>query len=85
MLLAYQWEGFTQASELQGLDLTTYHQPLPSVENQLCSGRVVVLQHGLYLSMVHAGSGVSQVVQAKVSLNLCSAKGYLLFMSYKAI
>ena len=36
MLLADQWEGFTQASQLQGLAMSTYHQPLPFMEDQLC-------------------------------------------------
>ena len=43
LLLADQWEEFTQASQLQGLVVTTDHQPLPSMEDQLCRGRVVVL------------------------------------------
>ena len=43
LLLADQWEGFTQASQLQGLAVTTYHQPLPSVQDQLCRSKVVVL------------------------------------------
>ena len=43
LLLAGQWEGFTQASQLQGLAVTTDHQPPPSVEDHLCSGRVAVL------------------------------------------
>ena len=43
LLLAGQWEEFPQASQLQGLAVTTGHQPLPSVEDQLCRGRVVVL------------------------------------------
>ena len=43
LLLADQWEGFTQASQLQGLAVTTEHQPLPSVESQLCRDRVVML------------------------------------------
>ena len=47
LLLADQWEGFTQASHLQGLAVTTDHQPPPSVEDLLCRGRVVVLQCGL--------------------------------------
>ena len=46
-LLVGQWEGFTQASQLQGLAMTTDHQPPPSMEDQLCRGRVVMLQHGL--------------------------------------
>ena len=33
---------------------------------------MVVLQHGLKLSIRYAGAGASQEVQAKVSLNLCS-------------
>ena len=41
MLLAGEWEGFTQASQLQGLVVTIDHQPLPSVEDQLCRGRVI--------------------------------------------
>ena len=43
LLLKDQWEGFTQASQLQGLALATYHQPRPSIKDQLCRGRVVVL------------------------------------------
>ena len=43
LLLADQWEGFAQASQLQGLAVTTDHKPLPSMEDQLCRGRVVVL------------------------------------------
>ena len=43
LLLAGQWEIFTQAIQLQGLVVTTEHQPVPSVEDQLCRGRVVVL------------------------------------------
>ena len=42
-----QREGFTQASQLQGLDMTIDHQPLPSVEDQLYRGRAVVLPLGL--------------------------------------
>ena len=41
LLLADQWEGFTQASQLQGLAVTTDHQTLPSVEKY--RGQVVVL------------------------------------------
>ena len=33
LLLADQWEGFAQASQLQGLAVTTYHQPPPSGES----------------------------------------------------
>ena len=40
-------EEFTQASQLRVLAVTTGHQPLSSVEDQLCRGRVVVLRHGL--------------------------------------
>ena len=43
LLLADQWEGFTQGSQLQGLAVTTEHQPLLSMEDQLCRGRVEVL------------------------------------------
>ena len=43
LLLADQWEGFPQASQLQGLAVTTYHQPPPFVEDQLCRDRVVGL------------------------------------------
>ena len=39
LLLADQWEGFTQASQLQGLAVTTDHQPLPFMVDQLCRGR----------------------------------------------
>ena len=35
LLLAGQWEGFTQASQLQGLSVTSDHEPLPSMEDQL--------------------------------------------------
>ena len=38
---------FTQASQIQGLAVTNYHQPLPSVEYSQCRGRVVVLWCGL--------------------------------------
>ena len=41
--MADQWEGFTQASQLQGLAVTIDNQPLPSMEDQLCRGRVEVL------------------------------------------
>ena len=44
LLMAGQWEGFTQASQVQGLGVTIDHQPLPSVEDQLCRGNMVVLQ-----------------------------------------
>ena len=47
LLLADQWEGFTQVSQLQGLTMTTYYQPAHSVEDQLFRGMVVVLQSGL--------------------------------------
>ena len=43
LLLADQWEGFTQASQLEGLSVITDHPPLPSMEDQLCRGRVAVL------------------------------------------
>ena len=36
-------EGFTQASQLEEQTVTTDHQPLPSMEDQLCRGKVVVL------------------------------------------
>ena len=50
-------------------------EPLPSMENQVCRGRVVVLQHGLWLSTGCAGPGVSLVVQAKISPHLFFAQG----------
>ena len=65
--MADQWEGFTQASQLQGLAVATDHHPLPYVEDQLWRGRVVVLQCGLWLPIGYAGSGVSQVMQAEVT------------------
>ena len=77
LLLADQWEGFTQASQLQGLAVITDHQPLPSMEDQLCRGRVVVPQHCLWVSTGCVGPGVSQVVQTKVSPHLCFAWGTL--------
>ena len=43
LLLADQWEEFTQTSQPQGLAVTTDHNPLPSMEDQLCRGGVVVL------------------------------------------
>ena len=43
LLLEDVREGFTQASQLQGLAVTIDHQLLPSVEDQLCRGRMVVL------------------------------------------
>ena len=67
-MLADQWEGFTQASQLQGIAVIMYQQPPPSMEDQLCRGTVVELQHGL--STGWAGPRVSQVVQAKVSPHL---------------
>ena len=54
-------------------------QPLylcPSVEDQLCRGKVVVLRRGLQLSTGCTGSVVSQVVQAKISPHMCSALGH---------
>ena len=76
MLLAGQWEGFTQASQLQGLAVTTDHPPSPSMEDELCRGRVAVLQCGLQLSIGCMDLGVSQVVQAEVNPNLCFAWGH---------
>ena len=76
MLLAGQWEGFTQASQLQQLAVTTDHPPLPSVEDQLCKSRVVVLKNGLYLSTGKSGSGISWVVQTKVRPHLCPAHSH---------
>ena len=43
LLLADQWERWTQASQLQGLSVTSDHQPPHSMEDQLCRGRMVVL------------------------------------------
>ena len=43
LLLGDQWEGLTQASQLQGLAVTTDHKPPSFMEDQLCRGRVVVL------------------------------------------
>ena len=77
LLLAGQWEGFTQASQLQGLAVTTTHQPPTPVEDQLCRGRVVLLRHGMWLSTGCTGPGVSWVVQAKVSPHLRFAWGTL--------
>ena len=54
---------------------TILHTPT-SVENQLRRGRVVVLRCDLYLSTGCTGSGVSWVVQAKVSPDLCFAWGH---------
>ena len=45
-------------------------------ENQLCRGRVVVLQCGLELSTRYAGPGISRVVQGMVSPNLCFVRGH---------
>ena len=42
--------GIYPERQLQGLAITTDHQPAPSMEDHLCKGRVVVLQHGLSLS-----------------------------------
>ena len=47
LLLAGQWEGFTQASQLQEWAVTTNHQPTPSMEGRLYRGRLVVLRRGL--------------------------------------
>ena len=38
LLLAGQWEGFTQSDQLQGLAVTTDHQPLTIMEDQLWRG-----------------------------------------------
>ena len=76
LLLADQWEGFTQASQLQGLAVTTNHQPLPSVEDQLCSGRVVVLQRGLAVYLVRWPWGFLGGA-ATVSPYLCFGQGTL--------
>ena len=46
------------------------------MEDQLCRGRVVVLQRGLYMSTECDGLGISQVVQAKVRPHLCFAWGH---------
>ena len=73
LLLAGQWEGFTQASHLQWLAMTTHPQPPPSGEDLLCWCRVVVLRSGLYPSTGCTGSGVSWLVYSKVSHHLCSA------------
>ena len=43
LLLADQREGLTWVSQLQGLTVATYHQPLTPVEDQLFRGMVVVL------------------------------------------
>ena len=43
LLLADDWEGFAQVNQLEGLAMTTNHQSLPSMEDQLCWIRVVVL------------------------------------------
>ena len=53
--MAGEQEGFTQTSQLQGLALTTGHQPPSSMERQLCRGSVAVLQCGLKLSTGYAG------------------------------
>ena len=75
LLLAGQWEGLTQTSQLQGLAVTTDHQPLPSMEDQLCRGgwwfSDVVCNYAL-----GALAQCSQVVQAKVSPSLCFARGH---------
>ena len=65
-----QWEGFTLASQLQGLGVTTDHKPLLFTEDQLCRDRVLVLLHGLLLSTRCIDPRVSQVVQAKISPHL---------------
>ena len=56
--------------------MTTDYQPLLFVEDQLCRGKIVVLQQGLLLSIGCTGSGISWVVQAKVSPDLCFAWGH---------
>ena len=72
--MAGKWEGFTQASQLKGLAVTTDHQPPPSMEDQLCRGRVGVLLCGQCCPLGVAGPGISWVVQAKVTSHLCSAQ-----------
>lgn len=42
LLMAEQWEGFTQDHQLQGSAVTTDNHPLPSVEHQLCGNTVVL-------------------------------------------
>ena len=69
--------GGINTGQLQGLAVTTDHQPPPSMEDQLCRGRVVVLQHSVYLFTGYIALGVSWVVQAKVSSHLCFAWGAL--------
>ena len=71
--MADKWEGFTQASQLQGLAVTPDHHFLLSVEDQLCRGRVVVLQMVCCCLLSTLAAGVSQVVQTKVSPHLCFA------------
>ena len=56
--------------------MTTNHQSPPSVKVHLCRGRVVVLLCGLQVSIGCTGSGVSQVVQVRVSHYLYSTSGH---------
>ena len=72
-----QQERFTQASQLPGLAEIPDHHPPPSVDDQLCRDRVVVLLCDLQLSTGYIGLEVSWVVQAKVSPHLCFARGIL--------
>ena len=71
--LVDQWEVFNQVSHLQGLAVTTDHQPLPSVEDQLCRGRWwcsdVVCSYSL--------GALARVLQAKVNPHLCFAWGHI--------
>ena len=70
LLLADQREGFTQDCQLEGLALITYHQPLPSVEDQLsCTGAG-------WSVAVYWVPRVFWVAQAKVSPHLRFAQGH---------
>ena len=56
--------------------MTTDHQPPPSVQDQLCRGRVEGLQLGLKLCSGLTGPGVSWAVHTKISPHLCFVWGH---------
>ena len=53
--------------------MTTDHQPPPSVEDQLCRGRVVCLEGVCSCPLGTLALGFPQAVKGKVSSHLCFA------------
>ena len=62
-----------QFRQLQELAVSTYHQPLLSVEDQLCRGRVVCLEVVCSCPLGTLVLGFPQAVKGKVSSHLCFA------------